>query len=132
MDDDNDAGYTQREWDRVVGLGKVPCLYSTEIKMDSAKALEMDYLLCDILKITMEKLKEVPLPIVVAWRKTASNYSRDLYEEESLMNSITFNTISVLSQEIETIEFCRKDKDDIEYKVVLRWLNNRIIELENE
>ena len=104
----------------------------TEIEMDRSKTLEMDYLLCDILKITMDKLDEVPLPIVIAWRKTASNYSRDLYEEESLMNSITFNTISVLSQEIETMEFCRKDKDDIEYKMILRWLTNRIKDLENE
>ena len=55
-------------------------------EMDSSKALEMDYLLCDILKITMEELDEVPLPIVIAWRKTAAIYARDLYEEELLMN----------------------------------------------
>ena len=101
-------------------------------EMDSSKALEMDYLLCDILKITMEKLNEVPLPIRVAWRKTAAIYARDIYEEELLMNSITFNTISVLNQEIETMKLCRKDKDDIEYKMVLRWLTNRVRELENE
>ena len=104
----------------------------TEIEMDRSKTLEMDYLLCDILKITMDKLNEVPLPVLTNWRKTAATYARDIYEEELLMNSITFNTISVLNQEIETMELCRKDKDDIEYKMVLRWLTNRIRELENE
>ena len=102
------------------------------IEMDSSRALEMDYLLCDILKITMDKLNEVPLPVLTKWRKTASAHARDIYEEELLMNSITFNTISVLNQEIETMELCRKDKEDIEYKVVLRWLNNRVTSLENE
>ena len=104
----------------------------TEIEMDRSKRLEMDYLLCDILKITMDKLNEVPLPVLTNWRKTAAKYARDIYEEELLMNSITFNTVSVLNQEIETMELCRKDKDDIEYKMVLRWLTNRIRELENE
>ena len=110
----------------------------TEIEMDRSKTLEMDYLLCDILKITMDKLDEVPLPIVIAWRKTAAIYARDMYEQELLMNSITFNTISVLNQEIETMELCKKDKEEMkyykemEYTVVLRWLTNRIIELENE
>jgi hypothetical protein len=104
----------------------------TEIEMDSSRELEMDYLLCDILKITMDKLNEVPLPVLTNWRKTAAKYARDIYEEELLMNSITFNTVSVLNQEIETMELCRKDKDDIEYKMVLRWLTNRIRELENE
>ena len=98
--------------------------------MDSSTALEMDYLLCDILKITMDKLDEVPLPIVIAWRKSAATYAKDIYEEELLMNSITFNTISVLNQEIETMKLCRKDKDDIEYSMVLRWLENRIKILE--
>ena len=46
------------------------------------------------------------------------------------MNSRIFNIISVLNQEIETLEACRKDKDDTEYKVVLRWLTNRIESLE--
>ena len=104
----------------------------TEIEMDRSRELEMDYLLCDILKITMDKLNEVPLPVLTNWRKSAATHARDIYEEELLMNSITFNTVSVLNQEIETMELCRKDKDDIEYKMVLRWLTNRIRELENE
>ena len=104
----------------------------TEIEMDRSKRLEIDYLLCDILKITMDKLNEVPLPVLTKWRKTAAAHARDIYEEELLMNSITFNTISVLNQEIETMKLCRKDKDDIEYKMVLRWLTNRVRELENE
>ena len=102
------------------------------IEMDSSRELEMDYLLCDLLKITMDKLNEVPLPELTNWRKSAATHARDIYEEELLMNSITFNTISVLNQEIETMELCRKDKEDIEYKVVLRWLNSRITSLENE
>jgi hypothetical protein len=46
------------------------------------------------------------------------------------MNSKVFNIISVLNQEIETLKACRQDKEDIEYKVVLRWLTNRIKSLE--
>tara|TARA_Y100000310_G_C20270655_1_gene617844 strand:- start:180 stop:326 length:147 start_codon:yes stop_codon:yes gene_type:complete len=48
------------------------------------------------------------------------------------MDSITFNIISVLNQEIETLEACRKDKDDVEYKIVLRWITNRIIDLKKD
>jgi hypothetical protein len=101
--------------------------------MDKDEKLKMDYLLCDLLKTTTNQLnEEIPLTLLNVWRKIASRYSRDLYEEELLMNSITFNIISVLNQEIETMKMCRKDKDDIEYKMVLRWLTNRIKELENE
>ncbi len=48
------------------------------------------------------------------------------------MDSIAFNIISVLKQEIETLEVCRNDKYNMEYQVVIRWLNNRVRELENE
>jgi len=50
--------------------------------MDSAKALEMDYLLCDVLKITMDTLDTIPLHIVTKMREVAA---RDIYEEELLM-----------------------------------------------
>ena len=46
------------------------------------------------------------------------------------MNSKVFNIISVLNHEIETLEACRKDKDDIEYQIVVRWLTSRIKSLE--
>ena len=45
------------------------------------------------------------------------------------MDSNTFNIIFILKQEIEILELCRTDKDDIEYKMVMRWLTNRIIDL---
>ncbi len=48
------------------------------------------------------------------------------------MDSIAFNIVSVLKQEIETLEVCRNDKYNMEYQVVIRWLNNRVRELENE
>lgn len=48
------------------------------------------------------------------------------------MDSNTFNIIFVLKQEIEILELCRTDKDDIEYKMVMRWLTNRIIDLEKD
>ena len=100
--------------------------------MNKDEVVKMNYLLCDVLTITMDLLNEVPLPVLTKWRKTAAAHARDIYEEELLMNSITFNTISVLNQEMETMKLCRKDKDDIEYKMVLRWLTNRVRELENE
>ena len=46
------------------------------------------------------------------------------------MDSNTFNIIFILKQEIEILELCRTDKDDIEYSMVLRWLENRIKILE--
>ena len=48
------------------------------------------------------------------------------------MDSMAFNTVSVLKQEIETLEVCRNDKYNMEYQIVLRWLNNRVRELEND
>ena len=48
------------------------------------------------------------------------------------MDSNTFNTVFVLKQEIELLELCRTDKDDVEYKMVMRWLTNRIIDLEKD
>jgi hypothetical protein len=48
------------------------------------------------------------------------------------MDSNTFNIIFVLKQEIEILELCRTDKDDIEYKMLMRWLTNRIIDLEKD
>ena len=48
------------------------------------------------------------------------------------MDSNTFNKISVLKQEIEILELCRTDEDDVEYKIVLRWINNRINVLEKD
>jgi|TARA_R110002110_G_scaffold198766_2_gene409353 hypothetical protein len=48
------------------------------------------------------------------------------------MDSNTFNIIFILKQEIEILELCRTDKDDIEYKMVMRWLTNRIIDLEKD
>ena len=48
------------------------------------------------------------------------------------MDSIAFNIVSVLNQEIETLEVCRNDKYNMEYQVVIRWLNNRVRELEND
>ena len=47
------------------------------------------------------------------------------------MDSIAFNIISVLSQEIETLKVCSDDKDSEEYKIVVRWLTKRIEGLEN-
>jgi len=99
--------------------------------MDSAKALEMDYLLCDILKITMDTLDTMPLPVVVKMREIVEPASRDIYEEELLMDSISFNIMSVLSQEIETLKACSDDTDSEEYKTVVRWLTKRIEGLEN-
>tara|TARA_R100000963_G_C4608319_1_gene79588 strand:+ start:275 stop:577 length:303 start_codon:yes stop_codon:yes gene_type:complete len=99
--------------------------------MDSAKALEMDYLLCDVLKITMDTLDTIPLHIVTKMREVVEPAARDIYEEELLMDSIAFNIISVLSQEIETLKVCSDDKDSEEYKIVVRWLTKRIEGLEN-
>jgi hypothetical protein len=48
------------------------------------------------------------------------------------MDSNTFNIVFVLKQEIEILELCRTDKDDVEYKMVMRWLTNRIIALEKD
>jgi len=48
------------------------------------------------------------------------------------MHSTVFNKISVLKQEIEILELCRTDQDDIEYKIIMRWLTNRIIDLEKD
>ena len=48
------------------------------------------------------------------------------------MDSMAFNIVSVLKQEIETLEVCRNDKYNMEYQVVIRWLNNRVRELEND
>ena len=48
------------------------------------------------------------------------------------MDSMAFNTVSVLKQEIETLEVCRNDKYNMEYQVVIRWLKNRVHDLENE
>jgi|TARA_R100000963_G_scaffold34876_1_gene30012 hypothetical protein len=48
------------------------------------------------------------------------------------MDSNTFNTVFVLKQEIELLELCRTDKDDVEYKMLMRWLTNRIIDLEKD
>ena len=99
--------------------------------MDSSTALEMDYLLCDILKITMDTLDTMPISVVVKMREIVKPAARDIYEEELLMESIAFNIMSVLSQEIETLKACSDDKDSAEYKTVIRWLTNRIEGLEN-
>jgi hypothetical protein len=48
------------------------------------------------------------------------------------MDSNTFNIVFVLKQEIEILELCRTDKDDVEYKMLMRWLTNRIIDLEKD
>ena len=48
--------------------------------MDSAKALEMDYLLCDVLKITMDTLDTIPLHIVTKMREVVEPAARDIYE----------------------------------------------------
>ena len=48
------------------------------------------------------------------------------------MDSNTFNTVFVLKQEIEILELCRTDKDDVDYKMLMRWLTNRIIDLEKD
>jgi len=48
------------------------------------------------------------------------------------MDSNTFNTVFVLKQEIEILELCRTDKNDVEYKMLMRWLTNRIIDLEKD
>ena len=48
------------------------------------------------------------------------------------MDSNTFNIIFILKQEIAILALCRTDKDDIEYKMVMRWLTNRIIDLEKD
>ena len=99
--------------------------------MNSSTALEMDYLLCDILKITMDTLDTMPLPVVVKMREIVEPAARDIYEEELLMDSIAFNIMSVLSQEIETLKACSDDKDSEEYRIVVRWLTNRIEGLES-
>ena len=94
--------------------------------MDSAKALEMDYLLCDVLKITMDTLDTIPLHIVTKMREVVE------YEEELLMHSTVFNKISILKQEIELLEVCREDKNNIEYEIVMKWLKNRVENLEED
>ena len=48
------------------------------------------------------------------------------------MDSNTFNTVFVLKQEIELLELCRTDKNDVEYQMVMMWLTNRIIDLEKD
>ena len=69
------------------------------------------------------------------------------------MHSTVFNKISVLKQEIEILEVCREDTDDIEckivirdddtnnrsyfmddieYKIVMKWLRNRVENLEKD
>ena len=48
------------------------------------------------------------------------------------MHSTVFNKISILKQEIELLEVCRKDTDDIEYEIVMKWLRNRVENLEKD
>ena len=48
------------------------------------------------------------------------------------MHSIVFYQISVLKQEIELLEVCREDKNNIEYKIVMKWLRNRVENLEKD
>ena len=96
--------------------------------MNKDEVVKMNYLLCDVLKITMDQLDDVPLPVINDWRKIASKYSRDVYEEELYINSTLFNVISVLNVEIETL---KATKDKVEnYETVLSYLSNRVEELE--
>jgi len=48
------------------------------------------------------------------------------------MHSTVFNKISVLKQEIELLEVCREDKNNIEYEIVMKWLKNRVENLEKD
>ena len=48
------------------------------------------------------------------------------------MHSTVFNKISVLKQEIELLEVCREDKNNIEYEIVMKWLKNRVENLEED
>tara|TARA_R100000306_G_C4367039_1_gene138170 strand:+ start:1377 stop:1523 length:147 start_codon:yes stop_codon:yes gene_type:complete len=48
------------------------------------------------------------------------------------MHSIVFYQISVLKQEIELLEVCREDKNNIEYEIVMKWLKNRVENLEKD
>ena len=48
------------------------------------------------------------------------------------MHSTVFNKISILKQEIELLEVCREDKNNIEYEIVMKWLKNRVENLEKD
>jgi hypothetical protein len=69
------------------------------------------------------------------------------------MHSTVFNKISILKQEIELLEVCREDTDnieckivirdddtnnrsyfmdDIEYEIVMKWLKSRVKNLEKD
>ena len=48
------------------------------------------------------------------------------------MHSTVFNKISVLKHEIELLEVCREDKNNIEYEIVMKWLKNRVENLEKD
>ena len=48
------------------------------------------------------------------------------------MHSTVFYQISVLKQEIELLEVCREDKNNIEYEIVMKWLKNRVENLEED
>lgn len=46
-----------------------------------------------------------------------------------MLNSAEVNSLYILKEERE-LHMLRKDKEDVEYQMVLRWLENRIRELE--
>ena len=48
------------------------------------------------------------------------------------MNTGDFNLLSVLKLEKDRLEICTSNKDDIEYLLIMRWLVNRIRELEHD
>lgn len=49
-----------------------------------------------------------------------------------MLSSIEINLVSVLRYEKEQLEFCTYNKNDLEYIIITRWLNNRIRGLEEE
>ena len=48
------------------------------------------------------------------------------------LNSIEYEQLSSLQLELDRLNYLIYDREDIEYKVVQRWLENRIKELEKK
>ena len=48
-----------------------------------------------------------------------------------MLSNSEYNTLYILEKEKEFHKL-RSDKDDIEYKIVIRWLDNRIKEIQSK
>ena len=47
-----------------------------------------------------------------------------------LPNSVDLAQLAALKLELERLEIVTKDKEDIEYQIVTRWLRNRVRQIE--